>query len=458
MKKIILIVAGVLVAAGLVGFMVYKQQSGYTKVLTATVVRQDLSTVVSGTGQIKPKTYANLGATAMGRVTNLTVKEGDHVKKGQIVATIENVQQHAMVTGQQATIEAGKTDIASYIAAEKTAEANVEFHKADLAQKKLDWDRAQSLYQAGILAKQDFDAKQAAYATDMASLDQAIAGLNQAKAQTASARGHLGTAQATLRADQNALDLTMAVAPFDGIVTDVPVREGETVVEGIQNTEGSTFMTVADMSVVTAEVKVDETDIVNIQLGQPAEVTVDALPGRSYKGHVSLVGDQALLRSTGIATSQSTTGTEEAKDFKVVVTLDNPSDELRPGLSCTAKITTAHKLNVLTLPIQALTMHDPASDVKKPSGSVQAASGPAPKPNPVQGVFVVDKDARGRLRAKFVPVTTGITGATDIEVLSGLNEKQEIVSGPYKTLRDLKGGSLLKRDTLKVVLPSGSSS
>jgi HlyD family secretion protein len=204
---------------------------------------------------------------------------------------------------------------------------------------------------------------------------------------------------------------------------------------------------------------VDETDIVNIQLGQPAEVTVDALPGKSYKGHVSLVGDQALLRSTGIATSQSTTGTEEAKDFKVVVTLDNPSDELRPGLSCTAKVTTAHKVGVLTLPIQALTMHDPASDVKKTSGSVQAASsGPMVKPNPIQGVFVVDKDARGRLRAKFVPVTTGITGATDIEVLAGLDEKEEIVSGPYKTLRDLKGGSLIKRDTVKVVLPSGSSS
>jgi HlyD family secretion protein len=461
MKKIVLIVAGVLVAAGLVAFMVYKQQSGYTKVLTATVVRQDLTTVVSGTGQIKPKTYANLGATAMGRVTNLTVKEGDHVKKGQTVATIENVQQHATVAGQQAAIAASRTDINSYIAAEKTAEANVEFHKADLAQKKLDWERAQSLYQAGILSKQDFDAKQAAYATDVASLNQAVAGLNQAKAQTDSARGHLGTAQATLKADQNALDLTMAVAPFDGIVTDVPVREGETVVEGIQNTNGSTFMTVADMSVVTAEVKVDETDIVNVKLGQAAEVTVDALPGKTFKGHVSLVGDQALLRSTGIATSQSTTGTEEAKDFKVVVTLDSPSDDLRPGLSCTAKITTAEKKNILTLPIQALTMHDPAMDVKKTSGGVQAAttaSGAPVKPNPVQGVFVVDKDSRGRLRAKFVPVTTGIVGATDIEVLSGLNEKQEIVSGPYKTLRDLKGGSLLKRDTLKVVLPSGSSS
>jgi HlyD family secretion protein len=252
----------------------------------------------------------------------------------------------------------------------------------------------------------------------------------------------------------------MAVAPFNGVVTDEPVREGETVVEGIQNTAGSTFMTLADMSIVTAEVKVDETDIVNIQLGQPAEVTVDALPGKVYKGHVTLVGDQALLRSTGIATSQSTTGTEEAKDFKVVVTLDSPSDELRPGLSCTAKVTTAHKPNVLSLPIQALTMHDPASDTAKKKGGVEAASvSSAPiKPNPVQGVFVVDKDPKGRLRAKFVPITTGITGATDIEVLSGLNQGQEVVTGPYKTLRDLKGGSLLKRDTVKVVLPSGGSS
>ena len=165
-----------------------------------------------------------------------------------------------------------------------------------------------------------------------------------------------------LRADQNMLDLTQAVAPFDGIVTDVPVREGETVVEGIQNTVGSTFITLADMSVVTAEVKVDETDIVNIRIGQPADVTVDALPGKVFKGHVTLVGDQAILRSTGIATSQSTTGTEEAKDFKVVVTLDNPSDDLRPGLCTTAKITTAHKANVLSLPIQALTMHDPDAD------------------------------------------------------------------------------------------------
>jgi HlyD family secretion protein len=452
MKKILLIVLAVVVAAGLIAFFIYRQQASYTKVLTAKIVRQDLATVVSGTGQIKPKTYANLGATSMGRITHLVVKEGEMVKKGQVVATVEHVQQEASVSGQQAAIAAAKTDIAANIAAEKTQEANVEHARADLEQKKLDWERAQGLYAAGIMAKQDYDAKKAAYDTDVASVNQAVAGLNQAKAQTDSLRGHLLTQVATLRAQQNMLDLTQAVAPFDGIVTDVPVREGETVVEGIQNTLGSTFLTLADMSVITAEVKVDETDIVNIRIGQPADVTVDALPGKVFKGHVTLVGDQAILRSTGIATSQSTTGTEEAKDFKVVVTLDNPSTDLRPGLSTTAKITTAQKTNVLSLPIQALTMHDPEAD--KPKGGVQAATTPAagaPKSAPVQGVYVVEKTG-GKLRVKFVPVTTGITGATDVEVLSGLTEGQEIVTGPFKTLRALKSGSLVKRDTAK---PSG---
>jgi HlyD family secretion protein len=307
------------------------------------------------------------------------------------------------------------------------------------------------------MSKQDFDGKKAAYDLDVASVAQAVAGVNQAKAQTDSARGHLGTQVATLRANQDMLNKTIALAPFDGIVTNMPVKEGETVVTGIQNTAGSTLMTLADMSEVTAEVKVDETDIVNIQLGQYAEVTVDALPGKVYKGRVTLVGDQALLRSTGVATSQSTTGTEEAKDFKVVVTLDNPDSSLRPGLSTTAKITTAKKSSVLSLPIQALTMHNPDDDKTPGSGGVQAASSSGSKAQPIQGVFVVDKDKNGKLRAKFVPVTTGITGATDIEVTSGLSEGQEIVTGPFKTLRALKNNSLVKRDTAKPVTTTSSS-
>jgi HlyD family secretion protein len=451
MKKILLIIGGAIVVVALVAFMVIKQQSGYTKVLTAKVQRQDLATIVSGTGQIKPKTYVNLGATAMGRVTHLYVKEGDLVKQGETVASIENVQQESTVAGQQAAIAAANTDIASFIAAEKTAEANVEHAQADLEQKKLDWDRAQGLYKAGILAKQDYDAKKAAYDLDVASVAQSVAQVNQAKANTASARGHLQTAEATLRANQDLLNRTIAVAPFNGIVTNEPVREGETVVEGIQNTEGSTLMTLADLSVITAEVKVDETDIVNIKLDQPADVTVDAIPGKVFKGHVTLVGDQALLRSTGVATSQSTTGTEEAKDFKVVVTLDTANDELRPGLSATAKITTAHKPNVLSLPIQALTMFTPPAPGTNGGVAAASVSSPGPKPAPVQGVYVINKDAHGKQRAKFVPVTTGITGATDIEVLSGLSEEQEIVTGPYKVLRTLKDGALLKRDTEKPI-------
>ena len=451
MKKIILISLAVLVAAGLVAFMVIKQQSGYTKVLTAKLTRQELSTVVSGTGQIKPTTYVNVGANVMGRVTHFYVKEGDTVKKGETLAQMENVQQAANVAGQEAAIAAAKTDISSYIAAEKTAEANVEHAKADLEQKKLDWDREQALYKAGIEPKSNYDAKKAAYDLDIASVAQAVAGVNQAKANTDSARGHLGTQVATLTANQDMLNKTIALAPFDGIVTNMPVKEGETVVTGIQNTAGSTLMTLADMSVITAEVKVDETDIVNIKLGQPADVTVDALPGRIFKGHVTLVGDQAILRSTGIATSQSTSGTEEAKDFKVVVTLDAPSDELRPGLSTTAKITTAHKPGVLSLPIQALTMHSPDADNAK--GKVEAASTAAKTPAQ-QGVYVLGKDAHGKLRAKFVPVTTGITGATDIEVLSGINEGQEIVTGPFKTLRALKNNALVKRDTAKPATPT----
>jgi HlyD family secretion protein len=460
MKKIILIILAAVVVITLVAVFIWRQQSGYTQILTAKIARQDLATVVSGTGQIKPKTYVNVGATSFGRITHLFVKEGDRVTKGQILATVESVQPEANVEAQKATIAAAKTDISSYIAAEKTGEANVAHAKADLEQKRLDWERAQSLYKGGILAKQDFDAKKAAYDTSVASLAQSEAQLNQAKAQTQSARGHLQTQVATLRYNQDALSKTVSTAPFDGIVTNLPVREGETVVVGIQNAEGSTLMTLADMSVITAEVKVDETDIVNIQIGQSADVTVDALPGKVFKGHVTLAGDQALLRSTGVATSQSTTGTEEAKDFKVVVTLDTPTSELRPGLSSTAKITTARKPNVLSLPIQALTMHNPDDD--KPKESVQAASvssTTAAKSASVQGVYVVDKDKNGKLRAKFEPVTTGITGATDIEVLGGLKQGDEIVIGPYKTLRALKNNALVKRDKAKpVTSASGSGS
>jgi HlyD family secretion protein len=451
-KKIILIVVAVLVLAGIVVGTILHGQASVTKVATGKAVHQDLISVVNGTGQIKPKTYVNIGATAFGRITHLYVKEGDHVKSGATLATVESVQPQATVEAQRATIASSQTDITSYVAAEKTAEANIAQGKADLEQKKLDYGRAESLYNEKLIAKQDYDAKKAAFDMAVATLAQRQAALAQALAQTDSQRGHMNQAVASQRANFDALDKTVSRAPFDGLVTNVPVREGETVVLGIQNAQGSTLMTLADMSVITAEVKVDETDIVNISLNQSADVTVDAMPGRVYKGHVTEVGDQALLRTTGVATSQSTTGTEEAKDFKVVVTLDQTTDELRPGLSATAKITTAHKPNALIIPIQALVQRDPviekalAENAGKASVvSASTSSAPTRKPQPIQGVYVLHTDHK-KTRANFVPITTGVTGATDIEVLSGLKDGDEIVTGRYRILRTLKSGTPVKID------------
>jgi HlyD family secretion protein len=466
-KKIVIIVAIVLALAGVIAGTILYGQSGIIKVATGRAVREDLVSSVSGTGQIKPKTYVNVGATSFGRITHLYVKEGDRVKKGDTLARVESVQPEATVDAQQAAIAASTTDIASYVAAEKTAEANISQAKADLEQKNFDYQRARALYEEKLIAKQDFDAKKAAYDVSAATLQQREAALAQARAQTESQRGHLNQAVASQRANYDALDKTISRAPFDGLVTNVPVREGETVVVGIQNAEGSTLMTLADMSVITAEVKVDETDIVTVALGQTADVTVDALPGRTFKGHVTEVGDQALLRTTGIATSQSTTGTEEAKDFKVVVTLDDTPgarlDDLRPGLSTTAKVTVAQKPSALTIPIQALVQRDPVLEKelyahagKASGGSVMAASDTRNKPVFVQGVYLLTTE-RGKLRAKFVPVTTGVTGATDIEVLGGLKEGDEIVTGRYQILRAMKSGSLVKRDNTAPVTPDDKS-
>ena len=451
-KKIIVIVAIVLVLAGIVVASILHGQASVTKVATGKVARQDLTSIVNGTGQIKPLTYVNVGATAFGRITHLYVKEGDHVKAGTTLATVENIQPQATVAAQQASIAAAHTDITSFQAAEKTAEANILQGQADLEQKRLDFTRAQSLYDQKLIAKQDFDAKKAAYDMSTATLAQRQAALSQARAQTDSQRGHTNQAIASQRANYDALDKTISRAPFNGLVTNVPVREGETVVVGIQNAGGSTIMTLADMSVITAEVKVDETDIVNVSLNQPADVTVDALPGRVFKGHVTEVGDQALLRTTGLSTTQSTTGTEEAKDFKVVVTLDKASDDLRPGLSATAKITTAHKPDVLTIPIQALVQRDPAQEKilaanggKPPTAGAATPAGAATRPQLVQGVYVLQMDHK-KQRVHFVPVTTGITGSTDIEVLSGVKDADQIVTGRYRILRALKSGTAVKVD------------
>ncbi|MFZ0731408.1 MAG: efflux RND transporter periplasmic adaptor subunit [Candidatus Sulfotelmatobacter sp.] len=449
-KKAAIGIGVVIVLAIIVGFTVHQSSKNVATVQTGKVQREDLATVVSGSGEIKPKTYVNVGANAFGKITHLYVKEGDHVKKGELLAQIEDVQPEADVNANEASLQAAQTDAIAAEAGLKTSQADTLRAQADYERNKLDWSRAQSLYKDGLISKSDFDSRRNAWATADAGLVQAQARVAQAQAQEESAVKHVAQAKATLIHYTDLLRKTTYPAPFDGVVTNLPVREGETVVIGIQNAQGSTLMTIADMSVITAEVKIDETDIVNVQLGQPADVTIDAIPNKTFHGKVSEIGDNAIVRSSGLSTSQSTTTSEEAKDFKVVVTLSDAPGDLRPGLSTTAKITTATRSNAMSVPIQALTMRtqEQIDAQNNAPGSVHAAA-PAVKEvaskskrdNEIQGVFVV----RNR-KAIFVPVTTGIMGTSDIEVLSGLKEGDEVITGSYKILRSLRPGSGVKID------------
>jgi len=445
-KKVLIGVGATVLLGIIVAVTVYQSQKNLVTVQTGKVQKQNLASVVSASGEIKPKTYVNIGANAFGKIIKLHVKEGDRVQKGQLLAQLENVQSSADVNATRASVQAAVTDAAAGDAALNTSLADLNRAKSDAVHAKLDWDRAQGLYSAALIAKQDYDVKKAAWESADAGLAQAEARVVQARAQKDSMDKHITQNQANLTRVSDVLQKTTYEAPFDGVITNLPVREGETVVIGIQNSPGSTLMTIADMSVITSEVKVDETDIVNVHLGQPAEVTIDAIPHKVFHGVVSEIGDNAIVRSTGVATSQATSTSEEAKDFKVVVTLTDPPADLRPGLSSTAKITTATRSSVLSIPIQALTVRTQADLVPKDIGknAVQAASAPADaakQKEEIQGVFVIRKK-----KAEFVPVDTGISGTTDIEVTKGLQEGDEVITGSYKVLRTLKPGTNVKID------------
>ncbi|HYG98707.1 MAG TPA: efflux RND transporter periplasmic adaptor subunit [Terriglobales bacterium] len=444
-KKVAIAIGAVVVLCAIVGFTIYQSRKNVVAVQTGLAKRQDLTSVVSASGEIKPDTYVNIGANAYGKITRLYVKEGEPVKRGQLLAQLEDVQPSADVAANRAAVEVARTDIVAAEAGLKTAQADLNRARADAQRAKLDFERAEGLFKAALIAKQEYDAKKAAWEAADASQAQAIARVAQSKAQLDSAQRRVNQSQATLTRASDALSKTIYTAPYDGIITNLPVREGEVVVMGIQNAPGSTLMTLSDMSVITAEVKVDETDIVNVKLGQPADVTIDAIPKKVFKGTVTEIGDNAMLRSTGVSSSQSTSGSQEAKDFKVVVTIQDAPANLRPGMSCTAKITTASRNNVLSIPIQALTVRSrkDLEDTKKKKGEAVQAAGPddAKSKEELTGVFVIrDK------KAVFVPVETGVTGTTDIEITSGMKEGDEIITGSYKVLRSLKNGASVKID------------
>src|SRR4029077_16795158 len=452
-QKVGIGVGAAAVLGGIVLFSVNQANKGVVTVQTAKIAPQEtLVSQVTASGEIKPTTYTNVTAQGFGRITEILIKEGDHVKKGDRLLLQENIQASADVQAQAASINSAESGVQAAEASYRQAEADLLMQQANLEKAKLDWERGQGLFKDGLIAKQEFDQRKTGYDAAVAQVDSSRARVLSLKATLDQMRSQVMQGRAVLVHTQDILHKTVYTSPINGIVSYLPERVGDYVVPGIQNSNGSFLMTLSDMSVVTAEVKVDETDIVSVRMGQDADVTIDAVPGKVFHGKVTEIGSQAVLRSSGLTTTQSTTSTQEAKDFKVVVTLDNPPENLRPGLSTTAKIKTAEKKSVIAIPIQALAVRSrkDLDDAKKnPSGSSSGSALAAPLPTSsgdakkeeIQGVFVIN----GK-KAFFKPVKTGISGITDIEITDGLQPGDEIVVGSYKALRTLKPEAQIKVD------------
>jgi len=455
----------VLIGGGTFASIRYRNR-GLVEVQTGTVARGKLVSIVSASGEIKPRTYTNLAANAQGRIVDLMVAEGQRVRKGQVVARVESVQAQADVDAQKANLAQAQADAAAAEVGLKVQDDNIAIQAATIArtrsqvaQSKTNFDRIASQWEGGLIARQQYDTSKSDYEQQQLALREAELRLQQAQSQRAQTVANMASYQRRIAQAQAQLDRVVdilakhdVIAPLDGEVTNLPVRIGETVVPGVQNSAASAVMTIADMSLITAEVKIDETDIINVKLGQMTDVSIDAIPDQTFPGRVIEIGNSALLRSSGAVASNSANSSTEAKDFKVVIALEHPPEDIRPGLSCTVKITTATHEDVIGVPIQALSVRQKGDldavqaerDRKANKGTPDQRDPNAPIDLDVQkanreevlGVFVV-KDGL----AEFQKVETGISGSTNMEITQGLEPGQQIIIGPYQVIRTLRPGT-----------------
>jgi HlyD family secretion protein len=373
---VLTVVPFLLVAAGC-------RRGATVEVETARVARRAvLRSTVTASGEIVAVRYAEIGSSVMGRLVSLPVREGERVRKGQVLARIDSVPASSDAAAATAVLRAAEADKAAARArADEAAQA---------------YARGRELSGQGLLPQSDYDTLRA--------------GQLAAQAQDEAATRRVGQARAQLARARDLVEKTEIVAPMDGVVTRLPVREGEMVVIGIQNMPGTTLMTISDLSDIDAEVKVAEADVLRVKVGQPATVTLEALSGRELPGEVVEVGASALpVVGVGAA----------AREFKVKIRLLSPDQGLRPGLTCDAEILVGEAKDALTVPLQSVALRGAAGQEKT-------------------GVFAVEQDA-----ARFVPVEAGMIGGLDIEV-KGLAEGREIVVGPWQALKDLQDGARIK--------------
>jgi HlyD family secretion protein len=420
------VIGGVVVIAvlgGVVGFQATKERRNRIAVQTQKVSRRDLVSIVSASGEIKPKKFVNVAADISGRITDLYVKEGDSVRRGQTLARIDATRLQAGKDQSEAAVQAARADLTR-------AEADVEIAR-------LAFERTKKMHADKLISDQEYDQSQADVKMKSASVDAQKRRIRQQEAMLASTSDDVRK--------------TVVVAPMDGVVTSLQKEQGESVI-GAQSFSPTVIMTVGDVSAFEVEILVDETDIRYVTLGQPAEIRVDALEGVKLKGEVTEIGSSAIPRGqTAASTSTSSSTANQAKDFKVTVTLKDPPPTLRSGLNATADITTNRKEKVLAIPIQAVVVRELSKEGKVVDPTALQASEGDPaggayreKGEEKEGVFVVNSGA-----VTFRPVKTGIIGETEIEISQGLQEGDEIVIGSYKTLRTLKDQAKVKLDVKK---------
>ena len=406
---------GILALAGAAAGFIVKRNRDRVTVQSQRVGRRDLTSVVSASGEVRPKRYVNISANVSGRITHLYVKEGDRVRQGQVLARIDSTRFAADTRQSEAAVKAAQADLVRA--------------QADTQVARLSFERTQSMHLDKLVSDQ--------------ALDQARAEFEMRAANVTSLKERIAQVEAALESSADNLEKTIVPAPMDGVVTALVKEEGEVVI-GAQSFQPTVIMTVADLSVMEAEILVDETDIRSVALGQEARVRVDALDRLEIKGDVTEIGASAIPRGLSSSAAATSTNTgNQAKDFKVTITLEDPPASLRPGLNATADITAARKTGVLAVPIQAVVVRqvdehgkpiDPDQDEEKDQQKAVRRRG-----EEKDGVFVV-KDGQARFRA----VVTGILGETDIEIREGVQEGEEIVTGSYKTLRTLKDAAKIK--------------
>jgi len=392
-KKKVLIISAVIILIAIIIFINLQAQREKSIAITVEKVKKEnLISKISASGEVKPKKSVNISALIAGRIIKIAVEEGQIINKNDLLLKLESTQ-------YEASADRDRAYILSLQAEKIKAEAQLENDKRN-------FQRKESLFKKELISSEELESAQAQYRISKANYDSIGYQIKQA--------------QASLRSTLDNLEKTVYNSPIDGVITSLNVEEGEIALVGTMNNPGTVLLTIADLSVMEVDVDVDETDVIGVELGQTSEVRVDAFPDLVIKGKVTEIGSSAI---------QTIAGSEESKDFKVVITLEDPPKNLKPGLSASADIITAEKSDVLTVPISALVLKESEKETET-AGKKQE-----------EGVFVIKDD-----RAQFRPVEKGIMGELNIEIVSGLEQGEDIAVGPYSALRQLKDDMLVKAE------------